>query len=330
MGSEAGSLASWPDTPADVPPISLAALRQTMHQLTEGLAESRYWHKNFDGWFETYLTAVTQRALVRKDKIHLARYTVKKGDNFWIVAKRRHIDIDTIVGANPYLPGLFARLHQRILLINRKGVLHQVEKGESVERILDRYNRKLSPQRRLDRTALEAFNALRPFTGVKEGDIIFIPSVVPQQMCEAMRDAYALTEIFNYPLARGGRYSSFMGLRTHPIRGGKKFHNGVDIAVPRGTRVCAARSGVVVESGWKGGYGKVVVLRHEVPNGQRTDVYETLYGHNAKVLVSRGRRVKGGQVIALAGSTGMSTGPHLHFTIWKNGRVVDPLKFLWR
>jgi len=300
--------------------------------LTEGLLETRNWNKRLQEQVEAYEAAILERKLMKKDLVRLAGYRVKKGDNYWKVAKRHQIDIDTIVGANPYLPDLFARLNQRILLLNKKGVLHRVERGETVASILDRYNKAMaSPRGHLTRAQLEAFNDFRVWGDVREGDWLFVPNVVPQQLCEEMSDAYALTEIFVYPLAQWGKYSSFMGFRSHPIKGGRQFHNGVDIKVPSGSRVCSARSGRVVEAGWKGGYGNVVVIRHTVTNPRgRPETYETLYGHNREVLVKAGAQVKQGQIIAYSGSTGMSTGPHLHFTIWKNGKIIDPLKFLWR
>ncbi len=309
-----------------------APLDQIIVRLTEGMEESfRAWNKTLEKDFGEYIGAVKERSLLNPKAVMTAAYTVKKGDNFWKVAKSRHIDIDSIVGANPYLPDLFARLNQKILVISRKGVLHRVERGETVPSILDRYNKRIShASKYVNQEQLAVCNDLPFFGRVKEGDLLFLPGVMPHQMSEEMVDAYELTQIFTYPLGKGGKYTSFMGFRNHPIKGNRRFHNGVDIKVPAGTRVCAARSGVVVESGWKGGYGKVVVLRHRVPNGKRNDTYETLYGHNSKIFVKDGSRVKQGQVIAWSGSTGMSTGPHLHFTIWKNNKIVDPLKFLWR
>jgi murein DD-endopeptidase MepM/ murein hydrolase activator NlpD len=124
---------------------------------------------------------------------------------------------------------------------------------------------------------------------------------------------------FNFPVR--GRISSGFGTRFHPIDKVMKFHAGLDIAVPKGTRVDAAAEGVVEFVGQKGGYGNVVIIRH--PDGK-----ETRYGHLEKVLVNQGETVSSRQQIALSGSTGKSTGPHLHFEIRENGQVLNPLKFL--
>jgi len=100
-----------------------------------------------------------------------------------------------------------------------------------------------------------------------------------------------------------------------------EFHRGIDIAVPYGSVVRAAEDGVVTRSGWYYGYGRVVVIDHA--NG-----LTTLYGHNSRLLVSAGDRVEKGQPIALAGSSGRSTGPHVHFEVHVNGRPVNPLRHL--
>ncbi|MFW6022974.1 MAG: peptidoglycan DD-metalloendopeptidase family protein [Halanaerobiaceae bacterium] len=123
----------------------------------------------------------------------------------------------------------------------------------------------------------------------------------------------------NWPVS--GRISSGYGYRTHPIRGTRHFHAGIDIAIPKGTRIKAVSAGKVVLSGWVQGFGKTIVIDHE--NG-----YRTLYAHNSKLLVKNGSRVSSAQVIALAGSTGNSTGPHLDFRIYKNGKTVNPLRYL--
>jgi murein DD-endopeptidase MepM/ murein hydrolase activator NlpD len=118
-----------------------------------------------------------------------------------------------------------------------------------------------------------------------------------------------------------GRISSGFGNRFHPIDKKAKFHGGIDIAVPRGTPVKAAADGVVKFAGWRGGYGYAVVVEH-------TDGSETLYAHNDKLLVEKGQEVDAGDQLSLSGSTGKSTGPHLHFEVRLNGTLVNPMKYL--
>lgn len=118
-----------------------------------------------------------------------------------------------------------------------------------------------------------------------------------------------------------GRLSSKYGNRRNPFGRGIKFHKGIDISNSHGTNIVAAGSGVVTFVGNRSGYGKVVVIKHN-------SEYETLYAHNSKNLVKVGDKVKKGQVIAKMGSTGRSTGCHLHFEIHKNGQVINPLTVL--
>jgi murein DD-endopeptidase MepM/ murein hydrolase activator NlpD len=127
--------------------------------------------------------------------------------------------------------------------------------------------------------------------------------------------------LLNYQFPVDGRMSSSFGNRVHPIDRAVKFHAGLDLAVPRGTNVEAAAEGKVEFSGWKGGYGNLLVIKH--PDGR-----ETRYGHLEKILVNAGDKVSAGQQVALSGSTGKSTGPHLHFEIRENGQVLNPLTIL--
>ena len=118
-----------------------------------------------------------------------------------------------------------------------------------------------------------------------------------------------------------GEITSPYGYRVHPIYGTTIYHSGIDIGVDEGTPVHAADGGVVVWSGWMGGYGYAVVIDHG--NG-----LSTLYGHNSELAVDEGQSVAKGQVISYAGSTGNSTGPHVHFEVRVNGDPVDPMGYL--
>ena len=118
-----------------------------------------------------------------------------------------------------------------------------------------------------------------------------------------------------------GPITSPFGYRTHPIFGTTIFHAGIDIGVDYGTPIHAADSGVVVYSGWISGYGNAVIIDHG-------GGISTLYGHNQSLAVSEGQSVSKGSVIAYAGSTGNSTGPHCHFEVDVNGSPVNPMGYL--
>jgi murein DD-endopeptidase MepM/ murein hydrolase activator NlpD len=119
-----------------------------------------------------------------------------------------------------------------------------------------------------------------------------------------------------------GRVTSHYGYRTDPFTGRYEFHEGVDIKAPWGTPVRATAEGKVVFAGWKPGYGKTVIIRHAFG-------YTTLYGHLSKIRVRRGRWVKSGDVIGYVGSSGRSTGPHVHYEVWRYSRKLNPLKYMY-
>ena len=118
-----------------------------------------------------------------------------------------------------------------------------------------------------------------------------------------------------------GEITSPFGWRTHPVFGSARFHSGLDIGADYGDPVVAADGGVIVHADWLGGYGKAVIIDHG--NG-----LQTLYGHNSELVVSEGQGVSKGQMIARAGSTGYSTGPHVHFEVRSGGSPVDPTGYL--
>lgn len=122
------------------------------------------------------------------------------------------------------------------------------------------------------------------------------------------------------PIKRGW-ISSFFGMRTNPFSGKSEMHKGMDFAGKMGSKVYAVAGGVITWSGPRYGYGNLVEVSHG--NG-----YVTRYGHNASNIVVVGEAVKKGQIVSLMGSTGRSTGPHVHFEVLKHGKRVDPLKFV--
>lgn len=118
-----------------------------------------------------------------------------------------------------------------------------------------------------------------------------------------------------------GRVTSNFGYREDPKKGGREFHAGMDISVPKGTLVRATADGVVSFSGWSSGNGNLVAIEHGAG-------FTTLFAHNSENKVAVGDRVKRGDVIALAGSTGYSTGSHVHYEVWVDGKAVNPGEYM--
>ena len=114
--------------------------------------------------------------------------------------------------------------------------------------------------------------------------------------------------------------TSVYGWRTHPVLGNRRFHNGIDIGAGQGASILAANGGTVIYSGVNGGYGNCLIIDHG-------GGIKTLYGHCSKLLVANGEKVSAGQLVAYVGSTGLSTGPHLHFEVYVNGSTVDPMSY---
>ncbi len=131
--------------------------------------------------------------------------------------------------------------------------------------------------------------------------------------------------ILPYPKNTPVRISSPFGWRTHPIFKSKIFHTGIDFAMALGTPILASNSGKVIYSGWYGGYGKVVIIDHGSCTGEPTT---TLYAHMLRQNVSAGQYVSQGDIIGYVGSTGYSTGPHVHFEVRINGKPQNPKNFL--
>jgi len=145
----------------------------------------------------------------------------------------------------------------------------------------------------------------------------------PRQGSSSRSGGYVGSGIFSWPVPSSRYVSSDFGYRNHPISKTRKFHKGIDIAAPQGTPIVAAESGVVLVAGWSSGYGNTVIIDHG------GGVW-TLYGHirQGGIHVSVGQRVERGQTIAEVGSTGNSTGPHLHFEVIVNGNVQSPWNYV--
>ncbi len=118
-----------------------------------------------------------------------------------------------------------------------------------------------------------------------------------------------------------GSISSPYGKRHNPMNGAEEFHTGLDVSASPGNPVCATADGIVSFSGWSGGNGYLVVLEHGYG-------FSTFYAHNKKNIVEVGQKVKRGDVIGYVGTTGSSTGPHVHYEIWKNGKHINPKQYI--
>jgi len=163
-----------------------------------------------------------------------------------------------------------------------------------------------------DRLALEAAETRLAQDSVQIRNIILAKTFTPDSIIPG-------TGQMMYPVV--APITSPFGYRTHPILGYEKFHSGMDFGADYGTIIYAADSGNVVFAGWYGGYGNTVIIEHG-------NEISSLYAHTAEVYVAEGQAIQKGQPVAAVGSTGFSTGPHLHFEVRINGEPVDPAQYL--
>lgn len=168
-----------------------------------------------------------------------------------------------------------------------------------------------------DRLALEA--AQNQLEKDSQGLAILIQKKVAEAVRQPEIRVVQGNGLFAYP--SDAPTSSPFGWRIHPILGYRRFHAGLDFAASYGSTIRAADAGIVIFAGWYGGYGRAVIINH---GGGLT----TLYGHTSEIFVSEGQRVDRGQAIAAVGSTGFSTGPHLHFEVRRDGSPVNPADYL--
>ena len=203
------------------------------------------------------------------------------------------------------------------------GIYHTVQKGQTLYRIAQVYE--------IDMEVLSRANYIRDVSKIKVGTQLWVPGArrvlsIPTTSTPSDSSRFRSTNKKNIPTVRPRK-----GILIWPTKGtltsgfgnrdGRR-HEGIDIAAPKGTPINAAAAGEVVFSGWgPTGYGKMVILEHK-------NHLTTVYAHNSKILVKKGARVKQGQRISLMGSTGRSTGPHLHFEVRNDTEPKNPVKYL--
>ncbi len=243
------------------------------------------------------------------DPVSLRRYVVRKGDSLWTISRRMGVSIETIVVVNS-LKSQRLRAGQVLNIPDREGFFYTVRKGDTLWEIARKF--------RVDPDRLQKING-SPY--IRAGEKLFIPGSRQVKIIYRKKFAPRRRKRFFFVRPLRGRITSGFGWRRDPFTGRRAFHYGVDISAPVGFPVRAAASGIVVYAGWYGGYGNVVIIKHNMG-------YSTVYGHLSAIVVNPGQVVRKGQVIGAVGNTGRSTGPHLHFEIRKNGRAINPLKFV--
>jgi murein DD-endopeptidase MepM/ murein hydrolase activator NlpD len=239
-------------------------------------------------------------------------HTLQQGETFSDVVIRYGLTTDALVGANPDISSLDTLPTGIELLIPPgAGLVITLQRGENIKELLESYN--------VSVLEFMQVNNIQSPLELRAGKMFFLPGVKPQAALDRLAKVREEENRYLWPVQ--GRITSYFGRRNLGM-GTASFHRAIDVAAPTGTAITAARSGTVTYAGWsERGYGNLVKIQHQGGD-------ETWYAHQSEILVSVGQYVKQSEVIGLVGSTGLSTGPHLHFELHEAGTAVDPLAYL--
>lgn len=257
---------------------------------------------------------------------------VSEGQTLWMISQAYNVSVEAIVSANGLQNAELIRPGQQLIIPSAAARSRSATSGSSAVRKSASRGRRITVVVGKDQTLWEIAqaykvpvddiveaNGLRSADLIRPGQRLIIPgatAAIPLRVVRSEPFSSASASIvrgFQWP-ARGVLRSRF-GWRW------RRHHDGIDIAAPYGTPVLAAKAGRVIFAGWYYSYGRTVIVDHS--NG-----VTTLYGHNSRLLVRVGEAIEAGELISRVGSSGRSTGPHLHFEIRVNGRPVNPLKYL--
>lgn len=246
---------------------------------------------------------------VIQQKVTYKKYKVQSGETIGGITRKFGLkNISTIIAVNGIENVRQVFSGQTLVIPSCDGLTCKVKAGNTIQGISAKYGAAVEDI--LDANDLDSMS-------LTVGQELFIPGAKLDK--EALRRA--MGETWAVPLKIKWRLTSKCGWRGDPFTGVKQYHPGLDMACPTGTPIYAALGGKVLQAGFSRIYGNYVIIDHG--NG-----YQTLYGHMSKTITSTGASVQQGQKIGLVGSTGYSTGPHLHWTVYKNGKVVDPLTLI--
>ncbi|MDR1287310.1 MAG: M23 family metallopeptidase [Treponema sp.] len=233
-------------------------------------------------------------------------YKVRRGDSVSKIAADHGISMDAVIACNGITNVRRLREGQTLRIPNMDGIPYTVKNGDSLSKISASFKTPLEAI--LDANDIES-------DGISGGTVLFIPGA--RMKTEELK--LALGELFVYPIR--GRLTSPYGWRDDPISGVRRYHAAIDLAASAGTPVRAAMDGKISSVGYNATYGNYIIISHG-------GGYQTLYAHLRVVSVKKDAEVNQGSKIGEAGSTGYSTGPHLHFAVFKNGKAVNPLEYL--
>ncbi|MDO8599516.1 MAG: LysM peptidoglycan-binding domain-containing M23 family metallopeptidase [bacterium] len=294
-------------------PMFRAASVSTVFQPTVLSAEATSIAPTPVAGFAVVQPILTDAAVEESGRAGIQLYTIEPGDTLSTIAERFGLLTTTILWENKLQVWSMIQPGTTLRILPTDGVSHTVVRGETLESVAKKFSG--------DAEEILELNKLVDADDIDVGDLLIIPGGRPPAVIAppVVRRAPARASLplpsvpgkFFWPSTSGYRISQYFTWR----------HHGVDIAVAQGTPAFASDAGTVISSGWIRGYGYQVTIDHG--NGLKTR-----YAHNSKLLVVKGQQVARGQEIALVGSTGRSTGPHIHFEVFANGVRVNPFQYL--
>lgn len=258
-------------------------------------------------------------------------YVVQPDDSLWSIADQHDTDVETLTALNEGIGEVLQPGESLRVAAGFRGLVHSVRPGDTLEGIAATYDIPIEQ--------IERANGIDPETLLQIDELIFVPDAPLRHTMVASRGGFSrrtppppAPPAEAEPASAHAQSAESQGDWQWPLSGmftsefgprGGGFHSGLDIAVPTGTPAVASRTGTVVFAGWKGGYGYCVILDHG-------DGTKSLYAHASALRVAAGEHVGQGQIILEVGSTGNSTGPHLHFEIIVEDKPRNPRAYLPR
>jgi murein DD-endopeptidase MepM/ murein hydrolase activator NlpD len=246
--------------------------------------------------------AIEPQAYSKPQMLLCFSYTVRQGDTIGELAETFGLNQDTLLSLNGIKNARLLQIGQVLKIPNQDGILYKVQSGDTLNGIAEKYE--------LDSGTIRTTNEL--FSDkINVSTNIFLPGARLSRT-----DIQEINgDLFIWPVR--GYITSSYGYRASPFTGARQFHTGLDIGAAQGTPIRAAMAGRVSGTGYDGVSGNYVAIAHH-------SGYRTLYAHMSVIRIKTGTYVKTGDIIGDVGNTGLSTGPHLHFTVYKNGVTVNP------
>ena len=253
------------------------------------------------------------KAYGRDPGVKLTFHKMQQAESYWDIALRSGITIDTLIAANPFLTSLVADSGTEIAIPAKDGVLVACDDTIDALRMARRLGQETRP-------AGEYLPGPFDFLSMDDIRFAFISNVRPVLVNNHLAGLFEIKKSYNIPCS--GQLASMYGTRLDPFLHTPDFHEGIDIRASYGSPVRPVKEGMIIQTGWRGGYGNCIEIVHD-------DGYSSIYGHLSAIKTEKGMMVGKNDIIGYIGSTGYSTGPHLHFEVKRHGENLNPLFFVW-